>query len=184
MKASPIQLLHLAFRKISVELDDEHQFNYENSSCNAFDFNGVTLKTKIGIEELLDDSSKKEGAHVFQIGFDLMVDNDFSSTIEKQVVSPYLIDIRAVALVQIPPGAERLAPPYDLAVVNGAALIWSAFREQLTNLTCRMPNGPVMLPSVHFHDLKSTQSATPPFALNPEAKAKKVRSSRKAPPSF
>lgn len=92
---------------------------------------------------------------------------------------PYL----AVALVRIPPGAERLAPPYDLAVVNGASLIWSAFREQLKNLTYRMPNGPVMLPSVHFHDLKSTQSAPPSVALNPEAKTKKVRSSRKTPPS-
>lgn len=161
MKASPIQLLHITFPKISVELEDKYQFSYDNSSYNIFDFNGVTLTTKIGIEELLDESPKKEGVHVFKISFDLTVNNDFSSTTEKQVMSPYLIDIRAVALVQIPAGAERLAPPYELAAVNGPALIWSAFREQLTNLTCRMPHGPVMLPSVHFHDLKSNQNTTP-----------------------
>ena len=51
-------------------------------------------------------------------------------------------------------GAEKLGSAHDLVTVNGAALLWSAIREQLLTLTSRMPAGPVMLPTVHFHDLK------------------------------
>jgi hypothetical protein len=57
-------------------------------------------------------------------------------------------------VVLLPNGAEKLGLPRDLVTVNGAALLWSAIREQLLTLTSRMPVGPVMLPTVHFHDLK------------------------------
>jgi hypothetical protein len=116
------------------------------------------------------------------LAFDLIVDNEGREDAEKRVLSPYLIDVRAAALVRIPPGAERLGLPRDLAAVNGASMIWSAFREQLANLTSRMPRGPAMLPTVHFHDLKTVAEAEPAEAssgVQLPARAKK-RAAKKA----
>ena len=58
-----------------------------------------------------------------------------------------------------------------MAIVNGAGLLWSAIREQVLNLTSRMRAGPVMLPTVHFHDLKSTAQQPPQPATLEEAQA-------------
>ena len=68
--------------------------------------------------------------------------------------SPYLVDIEAGALVHALPGAEALGDIEDLVVVNGTSMLWSAIREQVCNLTARMPAGQIMLPTVNFHDLK------------------------------
>jgi hypothetical protein len=77
-------------------------------------------------------------------------------------------------VVTVPPGAEKLAPPEDLAAVNGAALLWSAIREQVLALTSRMPAGPAMLPTVHFHDLKRQPQAAPTPAASEAAAAPAV----------
>lgn len=69
--------------------------------------------------------------------------------------SPYKIDVVAQAIVLIIKGAEKLDAPENLATVNGASLIWSAIRDQVLTLTSRMPAGPVMLPTVSFHDLRN-----------------------------
>lgn len=162
MKPSPVQLVHLTFRKVMVEVDDEVPFDSDKlRPFDAFNFEGVTFKTKIGVEELTEEATKSTSGHVFQLAFDLLVDNESVTDAETRVLSPYRIDVRAAALVRIPPGAERVGPPRDLAAVNGAAMIWSAFREQLSSLTSRMPRGPVMLPTVHFHDLKTGAAAKP-----------------------
>lgn len=183
MKPSPVQLLHLAFRKVQVEVDEKVPFDAGKlAPFEAFDFEGVTFINRTGIEELTDETAKAADGHVFQLAFELLVNND-SKDSEKQVVSPYLIDIRVAALVRIPPGAERLGPPRDLAAVNGCAIIWGAIREQLVNLTSRMPCGPAMLPTVHFHDLKEGAIGQKQFEGDSGAQiaaAPKRRSSKKA----
>lgn len=154
MKPSPVQLLHLTFRKVCVELDERHcPTEPPNPLTSMFSFEGVTLTTNVGFGQL-EDAPPTEGS-VFQLDFELLVDNEVRDGEAQQRFSPYLIDVRVAAVVRVPPGAERLGPPRDLGIVNGAALVWSALREQVANLTSRMPMGQVLLPTVHFHDLKS-----------------------------
>lgn len=154
MKASPVQLVQLTFRKVCVELDERHcPSEPPNPLMSTFSFEGVTLKTNIGFGELKEATS--ENGTVYQIDFELIVDNEVQEGAKQQRFSPYLVDVRVTALVRVPPGAEKLAPPEELGIVNGAALVWSALREQISNVTSRMPMGLVLLPTVHFHDLKA-----------------------------
>lgn len=154
MKPSPVQLLQLTFRKVCVELDEKHcPAELPNPLTSLFSFEGVTLKTNVGFGER-DDIPAEEGK-VFQLDFELIVDNEIREGEKEQRFSPYLIGVRAVAIVRVPPGAEKLGLSHDLGIVNGAALVWSSLREQIASVTSRMPMGQVMLPTVHFHDLKS-----------------------------
>lgn len=170
MKPSPVQLLQLTFRKVSVEVDERHMPEEPpNPLLSVFSFSGVVLQTTVGFGDA--ESMDKDGA-VFQLTLDLLVDNEQAADEPDQRFSPYLLDLRASALVKVQPGAEKLAPPRDLAIVNGAALMWSALREQVATVTSRMPLGQVLLPTVHFHDLKSEASSTEKPTLKPPARKK------------
>ena len=70
-----------------------------------------------------------------------------------------------------------MADPEDLAAVNGASMLWSAVREQVLTITSRMRAGPVVLPSVHFHDLKKQTEASK-VSVAPKTGAKGVRRSK------
>lgn len=168
MKPSPIQLLRLTFKRVNIELDPANlPAQIPNPLEGVLTFDGVTMLTDVGIGEALPD----DGGSMFFLELRLQVDNRVQPDAPQQKFSPYLIDIAAEAIVLIPTGAEQLGPPEDLAIVNGAGLMWSAIREQVLNLTSRMRAGPVMLPTVHFHDLKSTGQRSRPQASLEEAQA-------------
>lgn len=156
MKPSPVQLLQLAFDKVSVELDAKHAPQQPYGFAAPFSFEGVTFKTSVGFAEL---EGAPDDEHAFEIELELLVENKKSKERKAQKFSPYLLHLKGRAIVRISKAAAKLAPPEDLAAVNGAALIWSAMREQVSNLTARMPAGPILLPTVHFQDLKSDRKA-------------------------
>ena len=152
MKPSPIQLLQLMFKRVSVELDAMHlPPEIPNPLIAAFTFDGVNIQTEVGIGVAEHDP---ERGQVFFLELRVVVDNKAIPEAMDQKFAPYAIDVAAEGVVLIPKGAERLGPPEDLAAVNGASLLWSAVREQVLSITSRMRAGPAMLPTVHFHDLK------------------------------
>lgn len=152
MKVSPIQLIRLDFRRVHVDFDQRHApAEPPNPLTTTFLFDGVSITTEFGIGE--PDRSNERGP-IFFMSLRVLIDNEQAPDEPGRKFSPYLIDVEASAFVQVLAGAERLGLPEDLASVNGAALLWSAIREQVLNLTARMPVGPVMLPTVHFQDLK------------------------------
>ncbi len=156
MKTSPVQLLQLFYQKVSVEFDRRHvPESLPNPLSNVFSFDGITLTTGVGIEELEAPSSEE---HIFQVSFELRLDNAEIPENTSQRFSPYLLDIQAVSIIRVPAVASKLGPLRDLALVNGAALMWSAIREQVAAVTSRMPLGQVLLPTVHFQDLKSPEA--------------------------
>lgn len=154
MKASPIQMLQLFFKKVDVELDPQHApAETPNPLTNVFTFNGVTLRTEVTLAEV--DLNHERG-QLYAVSLHLMVKNE---KVEDPATkySPYKLDVAADALILVSKGAETLDLPENLATVNGASLLWSAIREQVLNITSRMQAGPVMLPTVHFHDLKKVE---------------------------
>ncbi len=167
MKPSPIQLLRLNFKHVNVALDPAHlPADIPNPLEAVFTFDGVTIHTEVGVGE----AEPRENGQFYFLELKVVVDNLAQPDSTSQKFSPYTIDIAAEAVVLVPNGAERLGSPEDLAVVNGTSLLWSAVREQVLSLTARMRAGPVMLPTVHFHDLKKQAAAQPaaPAAELPE----------------
>lgn len=113
---------------------------------------------------------------MFAASLRVVVDNTSNPELKDQKFSPYRIDVAAEGVILVPKGAEKLSPPEDLATVNGAAMLWSVVREQVLGLTSRMRAGPVMLPTVHFHDLKGAGSEAAPAAAAPPVKLPRKRS--------
>ena len=151
MKTAPIQLSQLSFRRISVEIDAARIPEDGSPPTDvSFDFDGVNIATHVSF--LPEEESTAAGTAFFLV-LRVVIDNQASDEADLQF-SPYLVDIEAGAVVRALPGAEKLGDIQDLVVVNGASLLWSAIREQVCNLTARMPAGQVMLPTVNFHDLK------------------------------
>ena len=178
MMPSPIQLLQLIFKRIAVEIDPRHAPpEAPNPMTTVFVFDGVSITTEVGLGEV--DIAHERGP-MYMVSLRVLVDNQPSDDEPNRKFSPYLIDIEAAGVVLLPNGAEKLGLPRDLVTVNGAALLWSSIREQLLTLTSRMPVGPVMLPTVHFHDLKQ---GTPEHgaAAATAAPAKKVARTKGKP---
>lgn len=172
MMPSLIQLLQLTFKRVHVEIDPVHAPpEPHNPMTTVFVFDGVSITTEIGLAEL---DMEHERGPMYLVSLQLLIDNQPSASEPDRKFSPYLIDIEAAAIILLPTGSENLGLPHDLVSVNGAALLWSAIREQLLTLTSRMPAGPVMLPTVHFHDLKQgAPGPTDSPALQTEAPTKK-----------
>lgn len=156
MKPSPIQLLRLNFKHVNVALDSSHlPPEIPNPLEAVFTFDGVTIHTEVGVGE----AQPGDTGHFYFLQLRVVVDNQPQPEASNQKFSPYTIDIATEGVVLVPKGAETLGAPEDLAVVNGTSLLWSAVREQVLSLTARMRAGPVMLPTVHFHDLKKQVTA-------------------------
>lgn len=158
MKPAPIQLLQVLFKKVQVEWDERHAPpEPPNPFTTIFTFDGVDLNTEFSIGDL--DPSHERG-RMYVVGLRIIVDNERADDKPDQKFSPYLIDVEARGVVLIPNGAEKLAPPEDLAAVNGASLLWSALREQVLTVTSRMMAGQAMLPTMNFHDLRQQNDKT------------------------
>lgn len=160
MKPAPLQLLQLMFRKVSVVLDERHAPEVPpNPYTSIFVFDGIEITTECGFGEL--DSAHEQG-RLYLVSLRVVIDNQPKTDAAERKFCPYLIDVEAQGVVVVSKGAERLAPPADLAAVNGTSLLWSAVREQVMTLTARMPAGPVLLPTMNFHDLKQQEAASAP----------------------
>jgi preprotein translocase subunit SecB len=152
VKPSPIQLLQLIFKHVKVELDPLHlPPEIPNPLTSVFTFDGVSIQTEVGVGESDPDH---ERGRMFFLELRVVVDNLTNPEAADQKYAPYKLDVAVQGVVLVPEGAEKLGPPEDLAAVNGAVMLWSAVREQVLSITSRMHAGPVMLPTVHFHDLK------------------------------
>ncbi len=161
MKPSPIQLLRLMFKHVKVELDPGNlPPQIPNPLEAVFTFDGVSIHTEVGIGEAEPQGNGK----LYFVELKVVVDNEPQAETSNQKFSPYTIDIAVEGIVLVPNGAEKLGPPEDLVMVNGTSLLWAAVREQVLSLTARMQAGPVMLPTVHFHDLKGSAKPAAPTA--------------------
>lgn len=157
MKAAPIQLHQLSFRRVAVEIDvdrlDKGEFGQAE---NHFDFEGVVITTHVGFSPMnLEEGIVEKN---FLLTLRVVIDNKAPDDGSKWKASPYLVDIEAGAVIRVAKGAEARRDIEDIVVVNGTSMLWSAIREQVSNLTARMPLGIATLPTVHFQDLRTQRS--------------------------
>lgn len=178
MRISPIQLVNLSFRRVSVEIDVDHM---EAPSPEGFDmhgmFDGVLVKTEVSKAPLEQDD--RRGKPYF-LTLRVLIDNVADEGNPAQKFSPYKVDVEAGGVVILANGAEQIGDPDDLVAVNGPALLWGAVREQVANLTSRMVLGTALLPSVNFHDLKKAEPSQTDAASKATAASGTRASARRA----
>lgn len=119
------------FLRISVEADLDF-----DQSANDFDFEGA----KVGFS--VDHSHHEDDNWTVAVGFRTTNEN-------ARVLCPYIINIQAMGVFSIDP---RVDPSKKEKVIyeNGAALVYGAIRELVSNLTSRSAFGPIMLPTPTF----------------------------------
>lgn len=155
MNISPVQVRNLAFRKVFVEVDVARLSDGSlDGKTQPWDFEGEIMHTKVGIA----DAEDTEGAPSFYLTLHVKfgeVSDDSKSLI---ACSPYLVDIEVGGVVLIGGDLSTRSKPeiQEIAAINGASVLWSAIREQVANITGRMPPGLAILPTVNFLDLRGT----------------------------
>lgn len=151
MKPSPVQLLRAQFTKVDVRVDALHlPAQIPNPLEAVFTFEHVDIVSEVKFGES-DDPAARD----YAVELRVLVDNvprESTNESPAQEFAPYTLDVVVDGTVRVAEGAGPLAR--ELAIVNGASLLWSAVREQVLNITSRMPAGPAILPTVHFHDLR------------------------------
>lgn len=133
MKPSPLTLRGIEFVRVHVEPDLEAGL----SRADQFDFDGSILKW--ALDHGYDDQDKTWWVAV---GFGTAPEEDGPRC-------PYILDVQAVGIFTVSetyPSErhERLAYEY------GAALVYGAIREMVTNITSRSLVGPLTLPTPSF----------------------------------
>jgi len=183
MIISPLQLVHLAFRRVRVEVDLDHMDRAQREGVDAHSLlEGVLVKTEVGHTRMEENDAR--GVPYF-VTLRVCIDNQPGENDSDRQFTPYLIDIEAGGKVVLGKDAEKLGDPEDLIAVNGPALLWSAIRDQVVAITARMPLGIAMLPSVNFIDAKKPRLAIPSAGAETEPTSsapKRKRASKVATP--
>lgn len=181
MNISPIQMISLTFRRLQIEIDLEQwrAAPEEPTDPHAL-LQGVLLNTEVGCSPLPDRDGR--GARHF-VRVRLQVHNQLDSEAEPRPrPSPYLIDIEGGAVIAMEDEMAARPDAADLLLVNGASMIWGAMREQVAQMTSRMPAGTALLPAVNFRELTSDPAeadAPAPVAAEPAATPKAARPRRR-----
>jgi preprotein translocase subunit SecB len=165
MKISPIQMHQFSFRRINVEFDAAH---FDDKQLEKLErpltFEGVNITTNVGLAPMEEGAPSGKN---YLVTLQVLIDNKPSDGETSAKSSPYLIDVECGAIIRVLPGGEARPDIEDLVVVNGASLLWSTIREQVCNLTARMPLGLATLPTVNFHDLRKQSAAGTPATAKP-----------------
>lgn len=151
MRPSIIQLKRVFFQRFEVEVIEPSEGTAQ-IEAEDFDFEGITFRIS------LDAQSGMTGDVVdpktYFIILRVAIDQD-----EKKP-APYKIDVSALGIIDISEVIEP-AKRRDLALVNGASLVYGAIRELVTTVTARCIPGPFILPTTDFRDHSKFLQATP-----------------------
>ncbi|PYF99753.1 Preprotein translocase subunit SecB [Thioalkalivibrio sp. ALE21] len=133
MKPSPLTLHGIQFVRVHIEPDLESGF----ARAHHFDFDGSMLKWALdhGYDE-------QDGTWWVAVGFGTMNE-------EEEPRCPYILDVQAVGVFSV---SEKypVERHEGLAFEYGAALVYGAIREMVTNVTSRSLVGPLTLPTPSF----------------------------------
>lgn len=138
MRPSPIQLLHVIYRRVNVT-ECGHA---SSQTAIGFDFQGVNIKAKLG-------SALKKGQEAdpedFLVDLEIAIDNEAGKP------TPYGIDVSVLGVFKVLPSLTKDRRE-DLVTVNGASILYGAIRELILGITSRFQAGPLTLPGMNFED--------------------------------
>jgi preprotein translocase subunit SecB len=140
MRLAPLQLKKYFITHLKVVA----QRQYDSKNPQLYDFKELQNATNI--------RKNKENPNIFQI-----------SLVLKQIVKPkanlpYSFDTQIVGIFEVLPDWPRNRVD-ELVQINGPAMLYSAAREILAQVTGRGPWGTITLPSVNFIPLNNKKNA-------------------------
>jgi preprotein translocase subunit SecB len=165
MRLSPLQLQKLVFTRIKVEAAKAFEKITPKDDATNFDFQGVTLITNLACGHA---QGQEKNPRDFLVKLGIILNN------KQGKPAPYLVDIEAagyISLSEVIPKDDRS----DIALVNGASLLYGAIRELVTHLTARAPLGLCQLPTMNFSDHARSKKPTLQPARKAAAKGKREK---------
>jgi preprotein translocase subunit SecB len=155
MRPSPIQLMHLVYKKVAVA-ENTDLMNKKPSGL-GFDFEGVRLKANLGTGI---KSGQENDPRDFLIDLEISIDN------KEGKPTPYVLNVAVLGIFKVLPSLP-LEKRQDLLTVNGASILYGVIREMVLSLTSRFPSGPLTLPGMNFQDHVSSEALPPTKVLAP-----------------
>lgn len=156
MKAAPIQLQQLSFRRVSVAVNEAAMTSDDSEQiAQNLAFDRCMIATHVHFAPVSQADTERP---TYLLTLRVVVDGTPTEGGSECKLSPYLVDIEAGGIIGVTKGAEKLDDVEEIVLVNGTSMLWAAIREQVSNLTARMPLGIATLPTVHFQDLRKQRS--------------------------
>jgi preprotein translocase subunit SecB len=147
MQPSPLQLRSLKFLKTSISprLEPDVYTPSSAGGADSFDFNRTRVLTAINHAVGDDDENSPTTNLLITLGITLPDDGANPP--------PYVCEIECVGYFAIskqafPDDTARI----DVAVVNGASMLYGAVRELVAHITSRSWYGELLLPSANFRN--------------------------------
>jgi preprotein translocase subunit SecB len=158
MLQSPVNLEHYHLTRIEITPVE----GWLSSESSLYpEFSGAEFGAEINIAEINGERVPNPPAYTITIHLNCKPKSENSF--------PYQFKIGATGFISYrgnKTGDERI----DLVTINGCALVYGILRDTIYALTMRLQNGPIMLPTVTFLDMKkdfiAAKPATPAKALS------------------
>jgi preprotein translocase subunit SecB len=144
MRPSPVRLEHYHLTTLSLTPVEEYAPSFDEGIYPRFADAEFSIGVRLG--EPGEDAAKQFLVHL-----------DLAAKPKAGAAFPYQFALGADAIVSFHGADSDPAKVRDLVLVNGASLLYGALREVLLTLTSRFPNGPLMLPSADFRNLRQEQ---------------------------
>lgn len=146
MKPSPLELDH--YRLVCLHFEEIEDEKVRPKSEKYVDLSDAHISASVDIGEPL----KKDKIPHFSIRLHVRAEpqegKDFPYRIEVGLQGFFTVHL-----------AKDEAEARSLAAVNGTSILYGVAREVVLSHTLRFSSGPVMIPSVHFLDLKKVGEA-------------------------
>jgi len=143
MQPSPLQLSEIFFVHTDIKPRSGPDVTTPPAARTRFYFSNTDMTSTV--EHAIAPDDENSSLSNVLITLRIILDGDGENP------PPYLVDVKCVGYFTISKAAfPDLEKRYDVAVVNGASLLYGAIREQILNTTLRMWYGELLLPAVTF----------------------------------
>lgn len=146
MLLSPVNLEHYVLSLISIEPIEGY---VSNDEALYPDFRDAEFGAQINVAEVNGEHVPNSPAY--------QIDMTLSCSPKSENGFPYRFRVGVTGYISFR-GAQVGKERTDIVTVNGCALLYGTLRDVIHTLTMRFSNGPVMLPTVTFLDMRKNDS--------------------------
>lgn len=161
MNLSPVELHQYNLTCLRIEEIDSLEAS-RGPSTDLVQMDQAQLRAAVDIGEPLKKKPKKDEPPHYSIRLRIVVEPREGESF------PYRVEVGLRGFFTVH-SAKDPSDARALAAVNGTSMLYSAAKEIVLAQTLRFWSGPLMLPSVHFLDLKQAMSDSKPDKSAPAA---------------
>ncbi len=146
MLLSPVNLEHYVLSVVSIEPIEGY---VSNDEALYPDFHDAAFGAQINVAEVNGEHVPNSPAY--------QIDMTLSCAPKSENGFPYKFRVGVTGYISFR-GAQVGKERTDIVTVNGCALLYGTLRDVVHTLTMRFSNGPLMLPTVTFLDMRKNDS--------------------------